>query len=790
MAIALRRASGNTTSYNPNFPWLTESNYRKMEDEVNKMGLTGSAKNQAMNQWYRSNVNYLLNDQTLDERDDYINQQAYEAAKLQNTQANAQLRMTEASQMAKRQWNLQADANDVDIFSDMVANLWENWMNLAWEYLEWKSQEFLYACWLRDRPIEDNRDDTIQWGIKWRIADASDNTKWQWFLPNWWEAVLNPVWRASEVFDNWAKWVADKITVGKKARENLVEKINNMSEEDMEQYKQRYEQSWYNGSLQDYIIDVNKTRWQDLVGADEELKGIAEPNVFKFFGNIPASTLRLISSTVKASTNPVDTLVWLYHVVWSPEGREALKQRYWTAQWWADAMNYDSVGTAEEILSVAHSMWWLVKWFWHLAKLPWVESVGNTIMNNVGSPVDVAVDRALYGWNITYWTSPDNMKSVDVKWLYWAMDDLAWDSKVLWAINRYAQDTSSTQKLLENAAWDLQAVREKANSRANDIIQNNNRMTKKQQEKFVSMIWEDQGKWMNDRWLKTAEDVANYFLESKNKVDNAMANIEWTFTSDKLTRVLDDVVEFAKDTDNPDLKKFQALQRKNLNGWLTMSEINDVKRFFERNNKFTYLKSTDSKGSVNAQKATNRDTELRQWQQDIAAENWLTNLKELNKETQAAKFITDNATNWQSGVKWNNPISLTDWIVFAWDGISTKSLEWLVSKKIFQAPWFQDKLVDVLNYIWWHEVKDTINPDMKAIELKNYEKRILAEELAKVQSEQDFNNWLNKAQEMAWPALPYNPAYNWAPTTTITATPWWQSIRQWQIAEINGGLQM
>jgi hypothetical protein len=88
-----------------------------------------------------------------------------------------------------------------------------------------------------------------------------------------------------------------------------------------------------------------------------------------------------------------------------------------------------------------------------------------------------------------------------------------------------------------------------------------------------------------------------------------------------LTRVLDDVVEFAKDTDNPDLKKFQALQRKNLNGGLTMSEINDVKRFFERNNKFTYLKSTDSKGSVNAQKATNRDTELRQWQQDIAAEN-------------------------------------------------------------------------------------------------------------------------------------------------------------------------
>jgi hypothetical protein len=40
-------------------------------------------------------------------------------------------------------------------------------------------------------------------------------------------------------------------------------------------------------------------------------------------------------------------------------------------------------------------------------------------------------------------------------------------------------------------------------------------------------------------------------------------------------------------------------------------------------------------------------------------------LKQLNKETQAAKFLADNATNWQSGIKGNNPISLTDWIVFA-----------------------------------------------------------------------------------------------------------------------------
>jgi hypothetical protein len=33
--------------------------------------------------------------------------------------------------------------------------------------------------------------------------------------------------------------------------------------------------------------------------------------------------------------------------------------------------------------------------------------------------------------------------------------------------------------------------------------------------------------------------------------------------------------------------------------------------------------------------------------------------------------------------------------------------------------------------------------------MKNYEKRILAEELAKVKSEKQFNEWLKKAEYMA-----------------------------------------
>jgi hypothetical protein len=76
-----------------------------------------------MNNYYRTHVKSLVNDQTLQERDEIINQQAYEAAKANNKDVDAQLRMTEAVQKAKKLWHLDAKANDSEVFSDMVDSL-------------------------------------------------------------------------------------------------------------------------------------------------------------------------------------------------------------------------------------------------------------------------------------------------------------------------------------------------------------------------------------------------------------------------------------------------------------------------------------------------------------------------------------------------------------------------------------------------------------------------------------------------------------------------------------------
>ena len=103
--MALLRVRKESNTYNPNYPWLNKASYDKMVSAVNKMGIPEEEKEAATNQWYRDNVKYLLNDQTLDERAKEINEQAYQAAEAKSPEANAQLRMTEFSQALKKKYN-------------------------------------------------------------------------------------------------------------------------------------------------------------------------------------------------------------------------------------------------------------------------------------------------------------------------------------------------------------------------------------------------------------------------------------------------------------------------------------------------------------------------------------------------------------------------------------------------------------------------------------------------------------------------------------------------------------
>lgn len=182
-----RSMSSNT--YNSNFPWLNEASYKKMVAAVDKLGLPDDEKEAAMNQWYRNNVKYLVNDQTLNERAKQINEQAYQAAELKNPQADAQLRMTEFSQALKKKYNLDATANDLDVFNTFVKNLWADGVNLAWQYLAWENKKLWY-----DAGLETFGEKLWDFGV--------------WFIQSPWKWGYNIL---GQWMDKAWKWGAEKI---------------------------------------------------------------------------------------------------------------------------------------------------------------------------------------------------------------------------------------------------------------------------------------------------------------------------------------------------------------------------------------------------------------------------------------------------------------------------------------------------------------------------------------------------------------------------------------------------
>lgn len=195
MVTLLRSSQGSqpksmsSNTYNSNFPWLNEASYKKMVAAVDKLGLPDDEKEAAMNQWYRNNVKYLVNDQTLNERAKQINEQAYQAAELKNPQADAQLRMTEFSQALKKKYNLDATANDLDVFNTFVKNLWADGVNLAWQYLAWENKKLWY-----DAGLETFWEKLLDFGV-WVLQSP-----WKWgynILGQW----MDRAW----------KWGAEKI---------------------------------------------------------------------------------------------------------------------------------------------------------------------------------------------------------------------------------------------------------------------------------------------------------------------------------------------------------------------------------------------------------------------------------------------------------------------------------------------------------------------------------------------------------------------------------------------------
>ena len=207
---------------------------------------------------------------------------------------------------------------------------------------------------------------------------------------------------------------------------------------------------------------------------------------------------------------------------------------------------------------------------------------------------------------------------------------------------------------------------------------------------------------------KIIANEARKFVESKASVDTELGKLQGTYKTGALEDILDALVEKAQSVSSKNvpvdyLVRARVLRSKLDNGGLTMEEINEVKRLFERNVKLGYNKL------LNADKvelATNQADTLRDWQIDKARELGFTNIQELNKQTQLSRFIADKLGDQIVGQEMLNGVNLTDWIILS--GGDPQAVAGFLTKKFFSDKGVQAKVAEIMNQ---KEIKGIIKPE-------------------------------------------------------------------------------
>ena len=582
-----RKTTTNATdyTYNSRYPWFDKDDYDRLVEIVKAQGVTGSNFTQLMDEAYQYYYPQVLNKHKLDERGAEINKGVYENG---NNLVNGDPKTTETfkrvdlAQKAKQKFGISYDMNDDELL-DLIISGTPDGANLYAKYLKDGDPQIFYAAGIYDQK-------TTQWGVKSMINPASEGG----ILPEKTE-WLNPIGAATETIDNAAGKFADKLTVrGTKSAENLKAELENMSQDEIDAYREQFRKAvgekkiwtayttWdtiverlWNGikgnvyypedeeAFYKWLIDKKISLWQSLIGADGILTGESNPNVIRFFSNIPASAVKTFTATVRGMTNPYDTLKGLYKLAATEEWHQAIIDRYGSWDALAKAMNEDPVGVADDILAVAEL---------------WANIVGGGM--KVTGKITWNANLVNQGWALQWaiGSANDALAQKTVGSIYWWLDNLAGmtDNKVVQGVNRYVQDVSSAGKLAQDAKdvydaakpavknfisevitktvgvdeWDRKFIRENA-----DLV--NQYLDGK---KSVETVYDDVKKKIAGQELKTSKMGQEYdkLAQSWQKAKTAglTDNMKDTLSKNKITIDADGNLQFDK------LSKYNATQQK------------------------------------------------------------------------------------------------------------------------------------------------------------------------------------------------------------------------------------
>lgn len=224
------------------------------------------------------------------------------------------------------------------------------------------------------------------------------------------------------------------------------------------------------------------------------------------------------------------------------------------------------------------------------------------------------------------------------------------------------------------------------------LMQRVARVSKGKQTKFEERAGESIGTYLVKRGIygdpeNITEQLYTRMQASKNRVDAGIAQIGGTYKNNSVQDALEQLAEReakvsslrtpSKDTDQ--VNKWLA---KNSKDGLTLTEINAVKRMYERNIKLDYIRDNVSDGIA---RANNIDAKLRDFVEKTADASGFPVVRELNKETFLAKQLLDDLGAEYAGQQGNNFVSLSDAFFLAEAASNPTALAAFGLKKAFSS---------------------------------------------------------------------------------------------------------
>jgi hypothetical protein len=215
--------------------------------------------------------------------------------------------------------------------------------------------------------------------------------------------------------------------------------------------------------------------------------------------------------------------------------------------------------------------------------------------------------------------------------------------------------------------------------------------------KFEQLAGKSHGKYLEEtgnfgRPDEIVKNEVSKFAQSKIDVDNALEKLPGTYKTKEISDVIIPLEDRMTRVQSPEAGRITQLRNKLNTEGLDMSEINEIKRLYERNVKLAYNKLNNADA---VELATNLDNRLRDWQVKQADMLGFENIREMNKQTQLARFISDKLGNQLIGKSGLDGMNLTDWIMLS--GGDPTSVGGLITKKFFSDPGIQSKIAQYLS---------------------------------------------------------------------------------------------